>query len=78
MPFSDLYHSIKHVYHEKQNRWEKRKQKMTVYRGAEFSDKEKKQFSQNRNHFIQFEGFLSTSLLEAVAQMFPHNTMIEI
>ena len=51
---------------------------MTVYRGARFSEKEKKLFSENTNHYIQFEGFLSTSLLEAVAENFDHNTIIEI
>ena len=51
---------------------------MTVYRGVFFNKKEKQLFSENKDHYIQFEGFLSTSLLEAVAENFFHNTIIEI
>ena len=49
---------------------------MTVYRAMVFNEKEKQLFSENKDQYIQFEGFLSTSLWKAVVENFFHNTII--
>ena len=77
-PFADLFNAIKQVYQQKQSNWELRRNKLTVYRGAYYSESEMAELKENIGNYMEIEGFMSTSIKKAPCWPFISNTFVEI
>ena len=84
LPFSQIFWSIRSLYHRHKTAiFQKKKKKneertIKLYRGCELTEKEIRDVANSMNEYIEAEGFLSTTLSEDMASVFAVNVLMEI